>query len=852
MTCTDDRKKQDPRPHQGAACASGNKQSGKPDSGEALSSADPSRLLFELRAGQIELERRNEELRRTRMELDAMRSRCLDLYDHAPAGFCTLSEQGLIMEINLTAASLLGVVRDALVQQPFSRFIRKEDRRAYQQRLRRIFKTGEPREGDLRMVTHDGKDFWGHVAETIARDADGTFVCRIVLRDVTEQKTIEEELREERRRLASIITASNVGTWEWNIQTGELTISKLWAAILGYTPEEISPVSIETWQRLVHPDDLKNSNMVLREHFQGRLDRYEFETRMKHKYGRWVWVAVKGMVTARTETGAPLLMQGTHADITERKQSEDALRRATERLELAQSAANAGVWDWDLETGGIEWSPELFDLFGLDRKKDPAGFDVWRSVLNPEDLQCAEAHISRALQDGTTMDSEYRVLRRDGSVRWINSRGRTIYAPDGHPLRMLGICIDISDRKQAEEALAAAKEQAESANRAKSEFLACISHEIRTPIHGIMGMAELLESPDLSEEQREYLHAIRTCSGSLLSLINDVLDLSKVESGTIELEQGTFSLRAAVSDVMKTQFALIRGKGLGMEIEIPSSVPDNLSGDQIRLKQILLNLLGNAVKFTEKGGITISVTASERQGSIVLLKIGITDTGIGISPQAMQKIFQPFGQADASTTRKYGGTGLGLSICTRLAKVMGGRVWAESIEGVGSTFYFQVPLLVNDDDGNRGDLRECDKAPPLSEASPLKILIADDNEMNRTIIARLLKRQGHTVHEAHDGPEALRKWEQEPFDAVLMDIQMPVMNGIEATRIIRERERETCFHLPIIALTAHALQEEKDEILKQGFDGYVPKPVEMCVLLGELYRILRVRGGQADQEVTTQ
>ncbi|TGE39074.1 response regulator [Desulfosporosinus fructosivorans] len=430
------------------------------------------------------------------------------------------------------------------------------------------------------------------------------------------------------------------------------------------------------------------------------------------------------------------------------------------------------------------------------------------------------------------------VYYSEWSERWFSMK---LYSPE--PSFFVSIITDMTKRIQVENELHLAKEKAEAVNRAKSEFLANMSHEIRTPINGIVGMIDLTLLKVINQEQRENLEIAKACADSLLKIINDILDFSKIEAGKLVIEKIGFNMGDLLDSTIKTHSPLAMKKKLELKCDFSSSIPQTMQGDPNRLKQILNNLLNNALKFTEHGSVTLSVKELSIMDEMVEVMFAICDSGIGISEQDQEKLFRNFSQVDGSITRKYGGTGLGLAISKQLVQMMGGTITVESQKGKGSTFSFSLKFLLSE----KLSYPTQDTFTPNHTTKPLRILIVEDDKVNLMVLTLMLKEKGHFIESASNGFEALSLHEKNVYDVIFMDIQMPIMDGIEATAKIREREGERR-HTPIIALTAYALVGDREKFLSYGLDEYIPKPIKMSEL-SQLLEVVVNRGIAAKKSV---
>ncbi len=670
-----------------------------------------------------------------------------------------------------------------------------------------------------------------------------------LVQDVTALTESRRALQTERERLDAIITGTNAGTWEWNVQTGETRFNERWAGIIGYTLAELQPTDIGTWMRFAHPDDLAVSNERLQQHFAGATDQYECEARMRHRDGRWVWVLDRGRVTTRTPDGRPEWMHGTHLDVTASREARQQLAASQALLDRTGRVAGVGGWELDLASQRLSWTSVARRLIGLgaDAQMDlPAALQL----CPPDARRQVEAALAAATADGRPFDIEVPLHTLDGRRLWVRVVGEAERDGDGDtrpPARLVGALQDVTEHHATEEALRAAKRTADAASAAKSEFLANMSHEIRTPMNAVIGLAHLLERTRLDPDQRDSLAKLQAASRSLLGVINDVLDLAKIEAGGVTLEAADFVLADLLADLRAMFEPQARARDLVFVLACADDVPAVLCGDALRLQQILVNLLGNAIKFTERGTVELQIArAGEREGQIGL-RCAVRDTGPGLAPDIIERLFRPFTQADTSTTRHFGGTGLGLSIVRQLADLMGGQAGVTSRLGEGSEFWVEVWL-------GPGTPQATSAGGRSAGPAPLQVLIAAADEAQREVLTSMAGGLGWQVVALAGGDEALGRLREHdahapPIDVLLLDGRPP---GVDGAAVLAALEREPLPAAPRPA--ALLLSVEPAEQLRRApgaalADGILQLPFSPSELFNAVNAAVTARGVDADRVV---
>jgi two-component system sensor histidine kinase/response regulator len=525
---------------------------------------------------------------------------------------------------------------------------------------------------------------------------------------------------------------------------------------------------------------------------------------------------------------------GIIEDITEERAAVEELRQITNRLSLATRVSGVGIWDWDIVNDKLVWDDQMFSLYGVTKDQIAIAYDTWQTGLHPDDRQRGDEEIQMALRGTKDFDTEFRVVWPDGTIRNIRALAMVKRDISGQPIHMIGTNWDITDERAAKEALREAKELAEQAAQTKADFLANMSHEIRTPMNAVIGFSGLALKTDMDPKQRDYLEKIQSSGRHLLGIINDILDFSKIEAGKLPVEYTEFELDKVLENVSTLISEKTSAKGLELMFRIGKETPNSLVGDPLRLGQILVNYASNAVKFTEKGEIVISVHVEEETDADVLMRFAVRDTGIGLTEEQKGKLFQSFQQADTSISRQYGGTGLGLAISRELAHLMDGEAGVESEYGRGSTFWFTARL-----GKGKARVRTFFPEPDLRGR---RVLVVDDNEMSRIILEELLKGMTFVARSVTSGRAALEEIRSaseagQPYEVVLLDWRMKDMDGIQTARTIQKMSLESVPH-HLVMVTAYGREEVLKEASQAGFDHILIKPVTASTLFNTLVQVM--------------
>ena len=776
-------------------------------------------------------------------KLQESEKRFRDVFEHAPFGICLAGYDARILHVNAAFCRMLGYSEKELLAKTWPELTHPDDLGPALGRKEQLWKGGAGFvDAERRYIHRDGDVVWARIRVSLVRDSTGAPSYSVVhAEDITERKRAEEALHESEDRFQVLADSCPTMLWVTDGAGGVRFVNRAYRELCGVTSEQSEG---DKWQLTIHPDDaagyLAIFQRAVREHTAARA-----EARFRRADGEWRWV-ISYAGPRFSPSGVFLGHVGLSLDITERKQIEQALAASEEKFrELAENIREV-FWIMSPTTGETLYiSPAYERVWGRTCEslyRDPMSFT---EAMHPDDLEGAHRWFARQL-DGEHIDAEYRIATPDGQEKWIRDRAFPIRDPAGELIRVVGIAEEITDRKRYEKELIQAREGAEAANQAKSRFLANMSHEIRTPMNGVLGMVQLLLETDLTPEQRQCATVAQASGRTLLVLIDNILDLSKVEAHKIVLENLSFNLRDTVEEVVQLLQVQATRKGLSINSHLSREIPRFLRGDAHRLRQVLNNLASNAIKFTEHGEVTLDGVLERHGDNSATIRFTVTDKGIGIRPDQLATLFRPFTQADASTTRRYGGTGLGLAISKQLVELMGGTLGVESHEGEGSAFWFTAvfelapeaavdchhPLAGHHPPQDKPLVARSGTAPHGQGA---RILVAEDNAVNREVALGLLRKLGYRPSPVANGSEAVEALRHGGYDLVLMDCEMPVMDGFDATRYIRGSDRP---NMPIIALTADAMPADRDRCLRVGMNDYLSKPVDLRQLADVLERWL--------------
>jgi signal transduction histidine kinase/CheY-like chemotaxis protein len=644
------------------------------------------------------------------------------------------------------------------------------------------------------------------------------------------QQKMEQELRKNQSLLSRMGALASVGGWEVDLASKAVhwtdETCRIHGMPLGYTPDLTELVEYYA------PETRSVFETALETAITSGYG-WDLQLPFTRRDGQKLWVRSLGAV--EFEGTQPVRLVGALQDITAQHQSQQALLDSQERVSLATKSAGIGTWELDLSAGEVTWDAQNYRLFGLDPADPTDIHTLWARHVHPDDIESVERTITDTFKTGAVYSVSYRVIWPDQSIRVIRSYGRVVMGTTGRATRIVGTCMDVTDAANHEQSLKEARDKAEQASQSKSQFLANMSHEIRTPMNAILGMINLLHNTDLSAQQSDYTSKAGGAATALLGLINDILDFSKVDAGKLTLESEPFQLEKLLRELSVVLSASVGAKNLEILFDVDPALPEVMAGDAMRLQQVLVNLGGNAVKFTSQGQVVIALRCASLTDETVSIEFEVKDTGIGIAPENMASVFSDFSQAEASTTRRYGGTGLGLAISRRLVKLMGGDIRLTSTLGVGSTFVFLAVL-------QRVRVIPAELLPPASIAlAPQCVLVVDDNLVAGDLMQRMVQSLGWTADVARSGAMALEMIDTRmdpdhpafPYQVVFVDWQMPGMDGWETVRRIRRIGQSCSGPQPVVIMATGQAREglaQRSEIEQDMLNAFLVKPITAAMV----------------------
>ncbi|UXP33993.1 PAS domain-containing protein [Reichenbachiella agarivorans] len=648
-----------------------------------------------------------------------------------------------------------------------------------------------------------------------------------LVRTLNRNDEVKERLDQSQVQFQSAFEYSAIGMALVSTTGKWLNTNRQLCEMLGYNKEELEQM---TFQEITHPDDLETDIKQVYQLLEGKIDSYQMEKRYFHRNGDIVW-ALLSVSLVKGRDGRPLHFVSQIENVTQRKQVEEALKRTSDRLTLATQAAKVGIWQYEIANDELIWDDIMYELYGLEKGQFSGEIEGWRQGMHPADVERGDQEIADALAGKKKFDTEFRVIWPDQSVHYIKALALVERDEKGQPLRMVGTNWDITADKNYEEALRKstalaemAKKEAIDSAKAKENFLSTMSHEIRTPLNAILGVTNLLLSEEMKPEQLEHLGLLKFSGENLLTLVNDILDYNKIDAGKIEFEQVDFDLKELLIRIQQTLSPKIKEKGLEFVFRYDEALPYIFVGDSVRISQIINNLLSNAIKFTEEGFVKLDVSLVSMDDKQVKIHFSVNDTGIGIHKDNQCMIFENFSQASEDTTRKFGGTGLGLAITKKLLELMGSEIRLDSDLGLGSVFSFDVTLPKGDNSSIASKMIPSETVFANVANKNIKILVAEDNRANQIVLGKFLDKWGINTDFVENGIEAVEKAKSEMHHMILMDLQMPEMDGYEATQKIREADTVYGKQVPIVALTASAMLDVRRKVKTLGMTDFITKP----------------------------